>query len=147
MDAILQELNLGTLIERFSEERVDPEILVSLNDNELVRLSVNTIGERARLRDLCRNKLAENRQPSNPQSRSSILAQERSLLFTPNTSTSRRTTSVEGNRKTAKSKKRTWTVQFMCLADRYSSKVPTSSEKQILGTLSNTTSRTTTTLI
>ena len=128
MEVILQELGLGTLIDRFSEERVDPDVLVSLNDNELVRLGVNTIGERVRLRELCRKKLADS-QPGT-QSRSSVLAQERSLLFAPSTSTSRRTTSTE--RKKKNTKKRPWTVQFMCLADRYSSKVPTSSQKQIL---------------
>ena len=128
MEVILQELGLGTLIDRFSEERVDLDVLVSLNDNELVRLGVNTIGERVRLRELCRKKLADS-QPGT-QSRSSVLAQERSLLFAPSTSTSRRTTSTE--RKKKNTKKRPWTVQFMCLADRYSSKVPTSSQKQIL---------------
>ena len=93
MEVILQELGLGTMIVRFSEERVDPEVLhvVSLNDNELVRLGVNTIGERVRSRELCRKKLVDS-QPGT-QSRSSVLAQERSLLFAPSTSTSRRTTS------------------------------------------------------
>ena len=53
MDKILQELNLGTLVDRFDGEKIEPDTVISASDSELSRLGVSTIGDRIRLRDLC----------------------------------------------------------------------------------------------
>ena len=50
---ILRELNLGTLVDRFDAEKIDPYNVISASDRELTRLGVSTIGDRIRLRDLC----------------------------------------------------------------------------------------------
>ena len=61
MDKILEEAGLSTLLQRFKDERIEPELLDAMTDAELSRLGVTTIGDRARLRAVCRNmKLKEN---------------------------------------------------------------------------------------
>ena len=55
MEEILQRLNLGTLIQRFKEERIDPQVINASTNNEPVRLGICTIEDRMRLRELCRN--------------------------------------------------------------------------------------------
>ena len=49
---ILRELNLGTLVDRFDAEKIEPDNVISASDSELTRLGVSTIGDRIRLRDL-----------------------------------------------------------------------------------------------
>ena len=53
MEKILQEINLGTLVQRFTDERIDSEAVIALTDQNLVRLGVQTIGDRVRLRTFC----------------------------------------------------------------------------------------------
>ena len=53
MDKILRELNLGTLVDRFDAEKIDPDNVISASDSRLTRLGFSTIGNRIRLRDLC----------------------------------------------------------------------------------------------
>ena len=53
MDKILRELNLGTLVDRFDAEKIEPDTVISASDSELTRLGVSTIGDRIRLRDHC----------------------------------------------------------------------------------------------
>jgi hypothetical protein len=60
MEQILQSLNLGTLIGRFQEQRMEPETVLAASDQELVRLRVSTIGDRVRIRDACKKKVEEN---------------------------------------------------------------------------------------
>ena len=51
MEQILQSLNLGTLLGRFQEQRMEPETVLAASDQELVRLGVSTIGDRVRIDD------------------------------------------------------------------------------------------------
>ena len=54
MDDILRKLNLGTLVDRFNDEKVEVDTVISASDSELARLGVCTIGDRIRLRNLCK---------------------------------------------------------------------------------------------
>ena len=54
MERILQQLGLTNLLRRFEDERIDEKIVVSWTDSELSRLGVSTIGDRIRLRKLCK---------------------------------------------------------------------------------------------
>ena len=51
---ILSSVGLGNLLEKFQEERVDVKSMNELNDKELHRLGVTTIGDRVRLREACK---------------------------------------------------------------------------------------------
>ena len=42
MDKILRELNLGTLVDRFDAEKIEPDNVISASDSELTRLGVST---------------------------------------------------------------------------------------------------------
>ena len=53
IEKILGEIGLQAAIERFKAEKIDEKIAVTLNDGELIRLGVATIGDRARFRQLC----------------------------------------------------------------------------------------------
>ena len=54
MERILQQLGLANILRRFEDERVDEKIVLSSTDAELSRLGVSTIGDRVRLRELCK---------------------------------------------------------------------------------------------
>lgn len=54
MEKILQKLGLVNLLSRFLEERVDENVVLASTDSELSRLGVATIGDRVRLRELCK---------------------------------------------------------------------------------------------
>ena len=58
---ILRELNLGTLVDTFDAEKVEPDNVLSASDSELTRLGVSTISDRIRLRDLCSTQGVTNR--------------------------------------------------------------------------------------
>ena len=47
MEQILQRLNLGTLIDKFKEQCMDPPAVLLSSDGELARLGIYTIGDRA----------------------------------------------------------------------------------------------------
>ena len=55
MESILKDLKLESLIPKFVAERIEPENVSELSDDELVRLGVTTIGDRHRLGALCAN--------------------------------------------------------------------------------------------
>ena len=150
MQKILDEIGLGTLVGRFQEERIEPEIVSAMTDGELTRLGVSTMGDRMRL---CRVSISTqssqlpnlSSEPEGVQSSLNsahdhglmcepsggpslaVVASERSRLFNPRHS---RTASSSRKRKAASG--RTWTAQILCLADRKQSKIPNSVEKQIL---------------
>ena len=84
-------------------------------------MGVTTIGDRLRLRDLC----AVAEKDRTRESVASNVLQERMALF--NGRNSRR-----ADRKKKSVAKRSWTVSFVCVADRHQSKIPTSTEKQVL---------------
>ena len=55
MDEILTELNLETLAAAFQGEIIVPSIVQSMMSNEKIeRLGVTAIGDRVRLRELCK---------------------------------------------------------------------------------------------
>ena len=64
MDDILRELNLGTLVDRFNDEKVEVDTVISASDSELARLGVCTIGDRIRLRNLCKARKQEDSEVS-----------------------------------------------------------------------------------
>ena len=52
MDQIPRELNLGTLVDRYNDDKVEVDTVISASDSELAGLGVCTIGERICLRSL-----------------------------------------------------------------------------------------------
>ena len=121
MEDILKELHLESLIPHFLAERIEPANVAALSDEELCRVGVTTIGDRLRLRDLC----AVAEKDCTRESVASNVLQERKALF--NGRNSRR-----ADRQKKAVAKRSWTVSFVCVADRHQSKIPTSTEKQVL---------------
>ena len=141
MEAILESLGLSTLLERFVEEKIEPETVLSLSENALIRLGVSTMGDRVRLLDLCRS--AKDRTAGTSPSVSAAtparlqVREERTLLFQPYRSHPRhrgsgRPIDTPAEKNKSSESKRSWTGQFVCLSDRNASRAPTSSEKQIL---------------
>ena len=55
MDEILTELNLETLAAVFQGEIIVPSIVQSMSNEKIERLGVTAIGDRVRLRELCRD--------------------------------------------------------------------------------------------
>lgn len=119
MENILRELGLESLIPQFSAERIEPENVSTLSDEELSRLGVNTIGDRIRLRRMCTAAKKDR------QSAAANVLEERMALFTGRTSR-------RGDRKKKAVARRTWTVSFVCVADRYQARIPSSTDKQVL---------------
>ena len=135
IEKILSELGLRAAVERFKAEKIDKNVAATLSDNELIRLGVATIGDRARFRELCRKHCGSGPDSvgqieggegssSGLQVSRSIALRERALLFNSRSS--------RGRQSQKKEKKRTWTATFVCLADRLATKVPTATEKQVL---------------
>ena len=54
MDEILTEQNLETLAAVFQEEIIVPSIVQSMSNEKIERLGVTAIGDRVRLRELCK---------------------------------------------------------------------------------------------
>ena len=121
MEDILKELHLESLIPHFLAERIEPANVAALSDEELCRVGVTTIGDRPRLRDFC----AVAEKDRTRESVASNVLQECMAPF--NGRNSRR-----ADRKKKAVAKRSWTVSFVCVADRHQSKIPTSTEKQVL---------------
>ena len=82
MDKILRELNLGTLVDRFNAEKIEPDNVISASDSELTRLGVSTIGDRIRLRELC-SRAGERADLEGPSASTSRNREERLALFNP----------------------------------------------------------------
>ena len=80
----------------------------ALTDEELSRLGVTTIGDRLRLRDLC----AATEKNRNRESVTTNVLHERIALFTGRNSR-------KADRKRKAVGRRTWTVSFVCVADRH----------------------------
>ena len=55
MEKILRELKFESLFPKFPAQRIEPENVSVLSDEELSCLGVSTIGDRLRLRGLCAN--------------------------------------------------------------------------------------------
>ena len=54
MNDIFRELNLATLAAVFRQEMIVPLIVQSMNNEKIERLDVTVIGDRVRLRELCK---------------------------------------------------------------------------------------------
>ena len=141
MDDIFTELNFETLAAVFRRERIVALIVQSMSDEEIERRGVTAIGDRVRLRELCkedegkssRSSFGSRSVGSASTSRNGevplayAVLEERMRLFNP-----------RGPRSQSKSRSkkhpypRTWTVHFVCLADRYQCTTPSAVEKQTL---------------
>ena len=132
MEGLLRELNLSNLIEKFKEERIDKDAILNAIDSDLIRLGVTTIGDRIRIRELCRKSKLESGSSISSSSASSTgpFRQERLALFNPRNSRNQSRFHGSKNKKTPKPK--TWTATFVCLADSCCRKTPSSAEKELL---------------
>ena len=84
MKGILKDLKLKSFIPKFAAERIKPENVSELSDDELVRLDVTTIGDCHCLRALCANT------EKNHQSMATAALSECVVLFSGCTGSSRR---------------------------------------------------------
>ena len=126
MDQVLRDTNLNHLAENFKIEKIELETVSALSDYDLKRVGVETLGDRVHLTEVCCRAL-DSHQPS--VSAAAAVVRERSLLF----NVSRQPQpSFSGRRRNSVPKPRTWTPQFVCLADTWAARVPTATEKQIL---------------
>lgn len=144
MEAILGQLGLSTLLERFQEEKIDPHVVLSMTESCLTRLGVVTIGDRVRIKELCKQSTENCSTSSSGRSEVSTInrtpvqriTEERRQLFQPYQRSRDRARGQSGSAgrvgKQKSSSRRTWTGQFLCLADRHAFKTPSSAEKQIL---------------
>ena len=64
MDDILTELNHETLAAVFQGEIIVPSIVQSMSNEKIDRLGVTAIGDRARLRELCKEDKENNSRSS-----------------------------------------------------------------------------------
>ena len=119
MENILKELGFDPLIPKFSAERIQPENVSTLSDEQLSRLGVTTIGDRIRLRGL--SAAAE----KDRQSVAADVLHERMALFSGRNNR-------RGDRKRKALARRSWTVSFVCVTDRHQSRIPSATEKQVL---------------
>ena len=55
LEKLLEKVGLGNLLSSFVHEKLDCQTLLGLSEKELIRLGVNTIGDRVRLRQACRD--------------------------------------------------------------------------------------------
>ncbi|CAB3983996.1 leucine-rich repeat-containing DDB_G0290503 isoform X1, partial [Paramuricea clavata] len=138
IESILGKIGMSTLFETFKNEKIDEKVAVSLSDNELIRLGITTIGDRVRFRDLCQREINTSDSASTSSSASEQLSsvprqtqRERAHLFNVRGSLRAGGSRLTPARK-KEGRKRTWTGNFMCLADRLASRVPSADEKQIL---------------
>ena len=120
MEKILRELKLESLFPKFAAQRIKPENVSALSDEELSCLGLSTIGDRLRVRGLCANSGKDH-----PSVAANVLS-ERMALFSGRSRSSRR-----GAKRKAVTKL-SWTVSFICVADRYQSRIPSSKDKQVL---------------
>ena len=135
--AILEKIGIPTVFEVFKKEKIDLKVAVSLSDNELIRLGITTIGDRVRFRDMCQKEIntsecaSTSSAANQSSSRDSQNQRERAHLFNIRSSSSARG-SRSGTVRKKEGRKRTWTGNFLCLADRNAARVPSANEKQIL---------------
>jgi hypothetical protein len=98
MESVLNKLQLGNLVDKFKAERIEIQTVLSATDEELVRLGVVALGDRVRLREICRKtenssslqlQGSQSSSTSSSQSLAAPVIQERSHLFSVNRSLSR----------------------------------------------------------
>ena len=67
VEEVLNKAGMGHLVERFVSENIDISTIFSISDQDLARLGVSTIGNRIRLREVCKQQqqqLSNNRSAS-----------------------------------------------------------------------------------
>ena len=128
----LVEIGLPNLFQKFLDEKIEPQMIEELTDTELKRLGIVTIGDRHRLKEYLKHKLSKKDTNNNSEINSIAEEIERdgNLVFGNFVSRNSRKRSKVTEKKTKKS--RGWTVKFVCLASKYSQKVPTAAEKEVL---------------
>ena len=144
MESLLQEIGLGYVAGKFKEEKVGIGVATSATEKDLIKLGARTICRRRNYdttnnnTDGCGSYSYTTTTKSNTTSSMQTLGrEEKSFLFFPTTygnnghrsSSSRRTSSSTTTRKNAQKKSQ---VQFMCLSDRTSDKIPNPTQKQVL---------------
>ena len=117
---ILRALKFESLFPKFAAQRIEPENVLVLSDEELSCLGVSTIGDLLRVRGLCVNAGKDH-----PSVTANVLS-ECMALFSGRSRSSRR-----GAKRKAVTK-RSWGLSFICIADRYQSKIASSTDKQAL---------------
>ena len=111
MESILEQLGLGTLLERFSSEKVDPEVVLSMSESSLIRLGVETLGDRIRIKERCKQYVEGDKRGTSFTSSSPAqqIAEERRMLFQPYSSHRGQGSRTAKADKRKKSSRRTWT--------------------------------------
>ena len=111
-----------------------------MSESSLIRLGVETLGDCIRIKERCKQCAEREREKGRSTSTSSSgpaqqIFEERRIWFQPSNSHKGQGsgTAKAGKRKT--SSQRTWTGQFVCLADRQACRVPSSTEKQFYSRL------------
>ena len=156
MKDVLQELQMENRIPNFEREMIDLDIYLSLTDEQLDRLGVCTLGQKARLSKKVQSELRsqdsgnigktdkkvgdielENTPCSSTQS--TALLNQRNLLFGRGKKKSQKRKNActfgeddTDQHKKKKVKSKSWTVTVVCLAEKDATQVPTSLEKERL---------------
>ena len=116
----------------FSDEKVDPHVVLAMSESALIRLGVATMGDRICMKQLCKEAVycsgdsngvdsVDRNSSGSSESSAEQVREERRLLFRPcNQSGANCVRSASAGRAGQKKKgsKRTWTGQLVCLADR-----------------------------
>ena len=125
MESILQKVRLSTLSKRFADEKIDPHVILAMSDSCLMRLGVETLGDHVRLKENCKQ-FADGERRTNVASTSSVgssqtpqLIEKRRRLFQPYSSRREKGSGTSKSAKREIPSRRTWTGQFVCLADRF----------------------------
>ena len=134
-------MNLHEAVPKFQAERIDLDTILSLSDQQLAALGVKTIGDRLRLNEKVRNAIdlnGRNKQESNSTGTSNLaceILQQRNTLFGRGRKRQRSRSQNErlSSLNTRKIRgTRTWTATVVCLANKYSNKIPNVDEKTTL---------------
>ncbi|XP_066921335.1 uncharacterized protein [Clytia hemisphaerica] len=118
MEEALAKVGLAHLVQKFKDEKVDANVITSASHEDLKHLGVKKLGDRVKLKELCKNTTM------------SRIRQERRDLFAPYPSATTRNKKQQKDKKAPK--KRTWSAQFFCLADKFSTSIPCPTERVTL---------------
>ena len=85
MESILDQLGLGTPLEQFSSEKVDPDVVLSMSESFLILLGVETLGDRIRIKERCKQYVEGDNRGTTFTSSSPVqqIAEGRRMLFQP----------------------------------------------------------------
>ena len=81
MNEILEILGMSMLSQKFEDERMDFNVILSASDEDLMLLGVRTIGDRVRLRRACRQVYTRSSTSTHRASSNRPGREERALLF------------------------------------------------------------------